>query len=297
MSALAKPKESDKWERVRCLRYGDFLRLFRDRYHSKGYLHFPDDSAGRDDLWLLVNNTSMAAVEPKKKMRHVIELWAPWIPDNEVGPYIEHVWGLDFYQRLMTAREIGERLGLTNAERERLKLWQFKPIDMTDEELTAHRKRKNNERRRAKRARTRAEYLGSCLSATKPWEAEGISRSAWERRRKNASTRGRSAPENASTRGRNNSVYGSAVSCGVKERGESARGLQEGGAPVGRAASNESRDMDRHTPRSYAQRPRLAASKGDLARVAAVMRDRAMEEWRNRGLKKFGSKIEGESDA
>ena len=160
---------------------------------SRGYFHFPDDDAGRGDLWLLVLNVSLAIAEPKKKMRHVIEMWAPWLKADEREAYIEHVWGLDFYERLMTAREIGERLGLTNAERERLKLWQFKPIDMTDEELVEHRKRKNNERRRVKRAQTRDEYLAICLTATKPWQAEGISRRTWERRR-------------VATHGRNNSV-------------------------------------------------------------------------------------------
>ena len=97
----------------------------------------------------------------------------------------------------MTGREIGERLGLTNAERERLKLWQFKPIDMTDEQLAEHRKRKNNERRRVKR-QTRTEYLASCLTITKPWEAEGICRRTWERRR-------------VATHGRNNSVTAESI--------------------------------------------------------------------------------------
>jgi hypothetical protein len=175
-----KPGDIDAWERVRCLRHGDFIRLFRDRYYTRGWYHFPDDSGGRDDLWLLVLNTSLAAREPEKKMRHIIETWAPWMPPDERERYAKHVWGLDFYQRLMTARELGERLGVTNAERERLKLWQFKPIDMTDEQLAEQRRRKNNERRKAKR-RTRAEYLASSLG--KPWEAEGIARATWYRRR------------------------------------------------------------------------------------------------------------------
>jgi hypothetical protein len=143
---MSKPRladPADKWERVRRLRYGDFLRLFRDRYYRRGFYHFPDDSAVRDDLWLLVNNLSLTAVNPKERMRRAIEIWAPWMSAEERDAYVEHVWGLDFYQRLMSGREIGERLGLTNAERERLKLWQFRPIDLTDEELAEHRKRKN----------------------------------------------------------------------------------------------------------------------------------------------------------
>ncbi len=186
-----KPDELDKWGCVRRLRYGDFLRLFRDRYHGRGHPHFPDDEAGRDDLWLLVVNVSLAAAEPKKKMRHVIQMWAPWLSTEEREAYIEHVWGLDFNQRLMTAREIGERLGLTNAEREGLRLWQFKPIDMTDEELAEQAKVRERQRRTQKRrdggAQSRAAYLAELASRPKPWIAEGISRRTWERRRRKVS--------------------------------------------------------------------------------------------------------------
>src|SRR5262249_2477566 len=245
-----KRAEIDKWECVRRLRHGDFLRLFRDRYHSRGYLYFPDDEAGRDDLWLLVVNVSLAAAEPKKKMRHVIEMWAPWLSAEEREAYIEHVWGLDFYQRLMTGREIGQRLGLTNDERERLKLWQFKPIDMTDEELAEHRKRKNNERRRMKRKRTRAEYLATCLIATKPWQAEGMSRRTWERRRVAAHVR-------------NNNRY--AESTLATTSGDvRPKGYHGNGGPEGRAASKESGEMVTHAPCSPALRTRVASKSDDL---------------------------------
>jgi hypothetical protein len=177
--------DADHWEKLRCLRHGCFKSLFADRYHTRGYYHFPDDDGGRDDLWLWVESTSLAQCKPREKMRHILDLWAPWMSPEERDAYVEHVWGLDFYQRIKSAKELGERLGVTNAERERLKLWQFKPIDMTDEELAAHRKRKNNERRRTKRSQTRAEYLASCTG--KPWEAEGISRAKWYRLRRETS--------------------------------------------------------------------------------------------------------------
>ena len=166
------------YELIRRLRYGAMLRLFRDRWGHT----LPDDDAGRDDLWALVCNVSLAQKEPEKKMRHVIELWAPWMQADEPEDYVKHVWGLDIYERTPSAKELGERLGVINEVRERLKLWPFKPIDMTDEQLAEQRRRKSNERRRAKRGRSRAEYRASCLTSTKPWEAEGISRRTWERR-------------------------------------------------------------------------------------------------------------------
>ena len=105
------------------------VRLFRDRYGHE----LPDDDAGREDLWLLVTNVSLAAAEPQKKMRHIIEVWAPWMCAAEGEAYVTHVWGLDIYERTRTARELGEQLRMTNGERERLRLWPFKPIDATDE--------------------------------------------------------------------------------------------------------------------------------------------------------------------
>jgi len=96
-----------KWELIRRLRYGALLRLFRHRWGKE----LPDDDAGRDDLWLLVTNVSLAAAEPQKKMRHVIEMWAPWMAADEREAYVKHVWGLDIYERTLTAQELGKRLG------------------------------------------------------------------------------------------------------------------------------------------------------------------------------------------
>jgi hypothetical protein len=124
-------EDAAKWELIRRLRYGALIRLFRHRW---GHV-LPNDDAGRDDLWLLVNNVSLAAADPEKKMHHVIEMWAPWMSAEEREAYVRHVWGLDIYERTPTAKELGQRLGLTNAEREALKLWVFLPIDKTDAEI------------------------------------------------------------------------------------------------------------------------------------------------------------------
>jgi hypothetical protein len=58
---------------------------------------------------------------------------------------------------------------------------------MTDEELAEQRKAKSRERRsklrREKGIRTRADYLAQLWGRPRPWEAEGIHRRTWERRR------------------------------------------------------------------------------------------------------------------
>jgi len=239
-SAENTPAKADKWERVRRLRYGDFLRLFRDRW---GY-ELPNDDAGRGDLKLLLFNISFARKDPQERMLCAIDIWAPWMSAEERDHYVKFVWGLDFYERLMTGREIGEELGLTNAERDRLKLWQFKPIDMTAEELAEHRRRKNNERRRAKRGRTRAEYLASCLSASKPWEAEGISRSQWHRR-------------HATTRGRNKHFKAESILV-ASSVVESQKGIHGGSAVLRLSEAKKAKAAETNAPSSHALRHNLS---------------------------------------
>jgi len=120
-------------------------------------------------------------------MRHVIEMWAPWMPAEEREAYVKHVWGLDRYERTQTGLEIGKRLGLTNVEREKLKLWPVLPIDKTKEEIAEQAKVRERGRRARKRrekgVQTREAYLAELASRPQPWIAEGISRRTWERRR------------------------------------------------------------------------------------------------------------------
>jgi hypothetical protein len=148
----------------------------------------PDDDAGREYLWLLLQNVSLAPAGADKKMRHVIELWAPWLPEAEANERIEFLKLLIIPERTPTARDLGERLRVTNAERERLGLWPFKPIDATDEQLAEQAKLKERKRRARKRrsngVRTRAAYLAELRAKPKPWVTQGLSRAAYYRKRK-----------------------------------------------------------------------------------------------------------------
>ena len=180
--------------------------LIRNRH---GHV-LPDDKSGRAHLWELVSILSIAMGARDEKIRNAIDLWAPWMQPPEAAEMVDHVMRLTIYDRFPPSRVVGERLRLSNGERLYLKLWPIKPFDATDEELEAQRRARQNERRRQKRGRTQAEYLASCLSATKPWEAEGMCRRTWERRR-------------VATRGANNTVYGSTMTCDSLKRGESAK--------------------------------------------------------------------------
>jgi hypothetical protein len=95
-----------------------------------------------------------------------------------------------YTRRHMTAEALAAWLGCTYADREALRLTRIGCIDVGPEArrvLTRRRKRlaKQAERRR-KGVTPRAEYEAKSLSRTRPWLADGISRSAWERRRRKA---------------------------------------------------------------------------------------------------------------
>jgi hypothetical protein len=92
---------------------------------------------------------------------------------------------IDAYPRKWRTNTLGRLLRVTGVEWRMLRLRTIAPIDMTKEEGRAYSRQLYRERRRAKlRQVSRAEYLAAnYLSRTRPWEAEGISRRTWERRR------------------------------------------------------------------------------------------------------------------
>jgi hypothetical protein len=185
MREVAKPGNAGKWETVRRLRYGDVLKLIRYRYGVTGV---PDDDAGRPDLMELLYLASLAPAGAEKKIANLIELYAPWMQQDEAQALIQHLSLIPNYQKLRTAEELGSILHLTNADRERLKLWRIRPFDMTAEQLASQAKEKERVRRAAARRkrgiRTKAAYLAELASRPKPWAAEGICQRTWQRRQK-----------------------------------------------------------------------------------------------------------------
>ena len=88
----------------------------------------------------MLTNVSLAPTGADKKMRSVIEVWAPWMSAEEAHDLLEHVEQLTIYERTPTAKQLGERLRVTNSDRERLGLWPIAPIDKSAEELVEQRK-------------------------------------------------------------------------------------------------------------------------------------------------------------
>jgi len=91
-----------------------------------------------------------------------------------------------------TADQLGDLLALTIAEREHLKIRTIRPGSMTADEFEQYRRRRKTTGRQALRqaAAAASPEVAMTTPATvsaesaKPWEAEGISRRTWYRRRK-----------------------------------------------------------------------------------------------------------------
>ena len=169
-------EQDPKWELIRRFRLGEMRAVFRHRW---GYT-LPDTTPGRLALLEMTMNLSLARAADNR-VENAIEIWAPWMGEDERKELISHLNRLDLYERLPTGREIGERLGVTNEEYERLNLRHIKPVDRTDEQLAERRKARRNERRRNKSGRTREAYLAELASRPKPWIAAGVSRRTWYR--------------------------------------------------------------------------------------------------------------------
>jgi len=183
-----------KNEILRRLRLGDLRRLLRDRCGSV----LPDDDAGREYLKELLLPISLgpneairrpSAVEiwgPTTRMRREIELWAPWMSEDEARDLRLEVNAMPTWQRKPMARTLGERLQVPYAERARLGLRTIGPFDVPEAGMALMRKRKKRERAKLRRQRQpRADFLAAHgTSRTKPWEEAGMSRATWYRRMK-----------------------------------------------------------------------------------------------------------------
>ena len=106
--------DAKKTEKLRCLKYGSLIKLCRCRF-PKGV--FTDDTMGRAHLFQLVCVASLAPA-CADQIKHLIDLWAPWMPAQEVDLLKEHLGCLTITERWHTPSDIGKILYCTNTERE-----------------------------------------------------------------------------------------------------------------------------------------------------------------------------------
>jgi hypothetical protein len=98
-------------ETLRRLRLGNLQKLFRHRYGPV----LPDDDAGRDDLYELLLPISVGP-HAEIKMPKAIEVWAPWMKQDEAEALIDRVNRTPIWDRKPDSAELGRRLRVTNAE-------------------------------------------------------------------------------------------------------------------------------------------------------------------------------------
>ena len=114
-------------------------------------------------------------------MRREIELWAPWMSEDDADLLIDEIERMPVGQRKPTGATLAERLLVTYAERDRLRLQTIRCYDISETAMALMRKRKKRLRDRRHRlsrgAKTRAEYLANnTISKEQPWLRLGISR-------------------------------------------------------------------------------------------------------------------------
>jgi hypothetical protein len=164
---------------VVALRLSDFARLFRSRYG----IALPDDDSGRDDIEPVMHHLA-ALSQPARRARHWLEVWAPWLTIGEQRDLIARAIAA---AKPWTADQLAWRYRVTKEERTMLGLTTIGAIYHGKRARAKRRKERDRQRkaaaRRAAGAMTRGQYEASALTRAKPWEAEGISRRTWYRRR------------------------------------------------------------------------------------------------------------------
>jgi hypothetical protein len=191
IAARYKAKERQPFS-MTAVRIAELNRLLRERY---GHV-LPDDDAGRDDALVVCCHLARCR-EPDRRMRRWLELWAPWMPPDEQATLITNVSANPLRWR---ADPLGKRMGLTAAERSRLRITTIGSTDMGKADRKARRRQQRRDRdrryreqqRRAKGAKPRKDYVDNALTRQKPWLVMGISRRSWYRRQRGTSANGTS---------------------------------------------------------------------------------------------------------
>jgi len=222
-----------KSENMRRLRLGNLRTLLRARCGHT----LPNDDAGREYLWELLLPISLGT-EADLKIKNTIEIWAPWLDREEARQLIDQMNRTPSYLRKPSAHQLGDRLRVSNRERERLKLWTIAPFDMTDAEFKEQRKVKDRARKHRLRRAAGSKPREQSLSRLKPWESAKVSRRTWFRRQAADGTN--TSAEQECHRGTNSSAVKLLNSRGRSSATEKAERSE--GLAIGVGQGREERD-------------------------------------------------------
>jgi hypothetical protein len=183
----------DKWRGILRVRLGHVRRVLQSRYGVK----VPDDDAGYEDLRVYLHTKAQCCL-PRNRERALlneIDLMAPWMPVDRARQVAAEIATKPMK---LTSITLGQMLNLSSEERVCLSVWQIRAVGETTEDMKERRRQRNRDLQRIKRARdgsqTREQYRRSALSNTKPWEAMGVCRRTYERRRAKAADGGVASP-------------------------------------------------------------------------------------------------------
>lgn len=154
--------------RFAAIRAREIGTVLEDRYGRP----LPDDDAGRDDLRLLIEHAAQFK-DPRLRIGGVIDAWAPWATADERAELERSALGAP--PPRYTPDEIAQRLGVTMADRQRLRLTSIGATDADKAERERLRKVRRAARAREIRrevrdrvallgARNRAAHFGDGVS-------------------------------------------------------------------------------------------------------------------------------------
>ena len=151
-------------------RMKEMQMLFRHRYGWQ----LPNDDAGRADLRIMLDHL---ALRGEDHARRGAELWAPWMPVDELDDMIDDVGEGRFWGPFA----LGQALRLTNDERMRLDIRTFRPVDRTKKQLEQDCRERHAKAQAARRAKAGAKPRAMSAERTQPWKTEAMSRAKWYR--------------------------------------------------------------------------------------------------------------------
>ena len=177
-----KKKSKDQRKRAfQAMRTGDLNKLFAKRYQGarEDYV-FPDDDSGIDDLRILLGHY---AYSNPGRLTKIAALRAPWLTGAQYKYMLAEAMAAP---RMWTFQELGDHVNLTEAELCDLGIRTVGTVDVTSKQRRQARKVRDKDQKAAKRRAEGAKPHAESAARTKPWEAEGISRRTYYRRRQKA---------------------------------------------------------------------------------------------------------------
>lgn len=160
------------------MRVKELDRLFEARHGEV----LPDNEDGLTCVRIMVHHIAGMHGDPRRTVTHWLEWHAPWISLAEAKGMIAEAITKP---RRWKADKLAWRLKVMAAERTQLAIRTIGAVDQSQAERAELRRASNvanqRRRRRGKGAVTRAQYLNTSASRSKPWQTLGMSRASWYR--------------------------------------------------------------------------------------------------------------------